>query len=50
MPRSDRWIVSVCLVASAVMVLAGSPSTDVAEHTDDGPSRPGVESAARSVR
>lgn len=32
--RSDRWIVGVSLVTSAVMMLTGDPSAEAAEHSD----------------
>jgi hypothetical protein len=48
--RSDRWIVGVCLVASAVMVLTGAPSDEVAEHSDGEPRPASVEPAARAAR
>jgi hypothetical protein len=48
--RSDRWIVGVGLVASAVMVLTGAPSDEVAEHSDGEPRTASVEPAARAAR
>lgn len=48
--RSDRWIVGVGLVASAVMVLTGAPSDEVVERSDGEPRPMSVDPAARAAR